>query len=83
MSKFQYYTRQGCHLCELMLEEFLPLLRGRAEIEVRDVDLRPDWRNKYDVRVPVIVFEGREISDYPLDSDAIKAVLTQLPQDKA
>jgi len=81
MSEFQYYTRQGCHLCELMLEELLPLLRGRVEIVIRDIDSRPEWRDKYDFRVPVVEYEGREISDYPLDSDAIRAVLAQLPQD--
>jgi len=82
MSEFQYYTRQGCHLCELMLEELLPLVRTRIRIDVRDIDLRPEWRDKYDVRVPVIEYEGRVISEYPLDFDAIKAVLTELPQDK-
>ncbi len=81
MSEFHYYTRQGCHLCELMLEEFLPLVRGRIKVEVRDIDLRSEWRDKYDVRVPVIEYKGRLISDYPLDSDAVRAALAGLASD--
>jgi hypothetical protein len=63
-----------------MLEELLPLIRGRVEIEYRDIDSRPDWCEKYDVRVPVIEYDGQLISEYPLEYDAIRAVLSQIPE---
>ena len=75
MVQLQYYSRRGCHLCEIMLEELLPMLRGKAEIEVRDVDTNSDWLEKYDIRVPVIECDGRVISEYPLDSASIAALL--------
>lgn len=76
----QYYTRAGCHLCEIMLEELLPLLRGRADVERCDIDSRPDWREKYDTRVPVIEFEGVLVSGYPLDHGAIRRFLARVPE---
>ncbi len=80
MAVIHYYTRRGCHLCEVMLEELLPLIRGRVEIEYRDIDSRPDWCEKYDVRVPVIEYDGQLISEYPLEYGAIRAVLSQIPE---
>jgi len=80
MAVIHYYSRKGCHLCEVMLEELLPLIRGRAEIEYRDIDTQPDWREKYRVRIPVIEYKGQLVSEYPLDYAAVRAVLSQLPE---
>jgi len=80
MTKIHYYTRTGCHLCEIMLEELLPIIRGRAELEARDIDSDAEWREKYDIRVPVVESGGRVISEYPLDRDAIHAFLAELPE---
>jgi hypothetical protein len=80
MAVIHYYSRKGCHLCELMLEELLPLIRGRAEIEYRDIDSQQEWREKYDVRVPVIEYDGQLISEYPLDYGAIRAILSRMPE---
>jgi hypothetical protein len=80
MAVLHFYSRRGCHLCELMLEELLPMIRGKAEIELRDIDSQPHWRERYDVRVPVIEFEDRLISEYPLDHSAVRELLCQLPE---
>jgi hypothetical protein len=80
MSVLHYYSRKGCHLCEIMLEELLPLIRGRLEIEYRDINSDPDWRMKYRVRIPVVELDGQMISEYPLDYDAVRAVLARLPE---
>ena len=77
MACIYYYSRQGCHLCEVMLEELLPLIRDKLAIEVRDIDLRADWREKYDRRVPVLEFDGKVVSEFPLDYDAVRAILAQ------
>ncbi len=58
-----------------MLEELLPLIRGRVKIEMRDIDTLSTWREKYDVRVPVVEYDGQVVSEYPLNHDAIRAVL--------
>jgi hypothetical protein len=65
------YSRRGCHLCELLLEQLQPLVRDIAPIHVRDVDERPDWREAYGLRVPVLCCDGEEICQYNLDRRAV------------
>lgn len=77
MATFHVYSRQGCHLCEILIEQLLPLIRGRANINVHDIDTRPDWRRKYDVRVPVLEFEGRVVSQFQLDREAVTRALSE------
>ncbi len=80
MARIQFYTRRGCHLCEIMLEQLLPLLQGRAEIDIRDIDSNASWLEKFDIRVPVIELDGRTISGYPLDRDAVRRCLAEIPE---
>ena len=82
MSVIHYYSRKGCHLCELMLEDLLPLIRDRVDLEFRDIDSEPEWREKYDVRVPVVEFDGQIISEYPLDDEAIREMLRKMPENR-
>jgi thioredoxin reductase (NADPH) len=69
--KFSVFSRRGCHLCELLLEELEPLLRGRGELAVCDVDEREDWRGRYGDRVPVVCVGDREICEFHLDRAAV------------
>jgi len=78
MPILHYYTRRGCHLCEQMLEELLPLLRGRVELEIRDVDTNQDWLRLYDSRVPVVEYDGRVITAYPMDREAIFQLVMEI-----
>lgn len=78
MPALRVYSRQGCHLCEVLIEELLPLVRGVLDVEVRDIDSRADWREKYDIRVPVVEYDDRLISEYPLDRTAVLEVLASL-----
>ncbi len=70
-TQFIVYSRRGCHLCELLLEELEPLVRGRARITVRDVDDDPAWRAEYGDRVPVLHCDGEDICQYNLDRQAV------------
>ncbi len=79
MTAIRIYSRRGCHLCELLIEDLLPMVRGRLATEVCDIDSRPQWRARYDIRVPVVEYEGRVISEYPLDRTAIRDLLDSLP----
>jgi hypothetical protein len=78
MTDLQVYSRQGCHLCELLIEELLPLVHGTLVVEVRDIDSRPDWLAKFDVRVPVVEYQGQVICQYRLDRAAISDLLDSL-----
>ena len=78
MALLQVYSRHGCHLCEQLVEELLPLVRGRLEIEVRDIDSRDDWQRDYGLRGPVVEYAGQTICEYHLDRSAIGALIEGL-----
>jgi hypothetical protein len=65
------YSRQGCHLCEVLIEELLPIARGRAEVHVHDVDTRQDWIEEYGLRVPVVELNGRCLCEFELNKAAV------------
>jgi len=68
------YSRQGCHLCEVLIEELLPLLRGRFKLEVHDIDSREDWQTAYATRIPVVEYDGELICQYHLDRQALSRI---------
>lgn len=78
MKTIQVYSRKGCHLCEVLLESLLPMVRGTYEIEVLDIDTRSDWRSRYGTRIPVVEYDGRMICEYQLDRKAIVRLLEQV-----
>lgn len=69
------YSRRGCHLCELLVEQLLPLARGRAEVVVRDVDSREEWLERYGLRIPVVEMDGAELCEHELDAAAVRRAL--------
>ena len=69
--EFIVYSRPGCHLCEQLVEELLPLLRNRADLKVRNIDENPELVRAYGVRIPVLVLDGDEVCEYRLDRDAV------------
>jgi len=75
------YSRHGCHLCEVMLDELLPLVRGRFEVVVHDIESREDWKTKYDTRIPVLEYDGEVICQYHLDRQAISRILSNTPNE--
>lgn len=75
MPVFDVYSRRGCHLCEVLIEQLADTVSGRAEIRVHDVDTRDDWRLAFGLRVPVVSVDGREICEYTLDHAAVSALL--------
>ena len=77
MRTLTVYSRRGCHLCEQLIEEVLPLVRGRAEVEVRDIDSREDWRREYGFRIPVVETGGRLVCEFTLDRAALEKALGQ------
>ena len=81
MPLLKVYSRKGCHLCEVLIEELLPLIRGAMTIEICDIDARSDWLAKYDTRVPVVEYDDRVISEYVLDRAAIAELVAALPQE--
>ncbi len=71
------YSRRGCHLCEDLLGELEPLLRGRARLLVVDIDGSNELQDKYGQRVPVVSGSGRDLCQYHLDRQGILAWLAE------
>jgi hypothetical protein len=69
------YSRPGCHLCEKLIEELLPLIRDRAELEVLNIDTRADWTQAYGSLIPLVELNGRALCHYHLDRGAVVAAL--------
>ena len=72
------YSRPGCHLCELLIEELAPMIRGCLALDVRDIDTRPDWQLEYGVQIPLVQFRGETVCRYHLDAPAVRALLDEL-----
>ena len=75
MGRIAVYSRAGCHLCEVLIGELRPLVEGRLDIEIRDIDSRPEWHAMHWSDIPVVEYEGAVICKHFLDRDAIKGIL--------
>jgi Glutaredoxin-like domain (DUF836) len=69
--KLILYSRPGCHLCEDVATQLEPLLRGRATLEIVDVDGSVALERRYGRRIPVLVDGDVELSAYPLDAERV------------
>lgn len=70
------YYREGCHLCEAMLQA----LRGLQscpgfDLRVVDIDRDPELARRYDEWVPVLAGGDTEICHYHLDEAALRTFL--------
>jgi len=64
------YSRQGCHLCDVV-KEALVRVQPRGEFQWRevDIDLDPELRQKYNDQVPVVFIDGRKAFKYHMDDE--------------
>ncbi|MGN6317997.1 glutaredoxin family protein [Trinickia sp.] len=70
------YSRAWCHLCEEMHAALAPLAQAfGATVDIIDVDADPALVALYDELVPVLMFEGVELSRYRLDAERVRAAL--------
>lgn len=70
------YSRQGCHLCDVV-KETLAEARREADFEWReaDIDADPELRQKYNDQVPVVFIDGRKAFKYHMDKqDFLRAL---------
>lgn len=76
MPKAVLYSREGCHLCDVMAAELAPLLRKRAlPLEVVDVDTDIELKKRYGLRIPVFTLDGEVVCEARLDEDAVRDAL--------
>lgn len=63
------YSRNGCHLCEVV-KQTLTQLQREADFRWREVDIDTDadLRQKYNDEVPVVFIDGRKAFKYHMDA---------------
>ena len=66
-------SREGCHLCEQMLQELAELeTRGRIPaISLVDVDSDAELSRRFGLKVPVLLLDGSVICHYTLNSQEL------------
>lgn len=71
-------SREYCGLCRHMREQ-LSVLQAELgfELTVLDVDDRPEWVEKYDELVPVLLHGDTEICHWHLDEAALRRAIAQ------
>lgn len=73
MQKWVLFSRQQCHLCDDLHRAALPILAAaEQELEVIDVDSKPELAALYGVRVPVLECDGELVCQYVFDDEAVK-----------
>ena len=70
------YYREGCHLCEVMLDDLHPYLK-RKDISFKriDIDEYPEWLEAYNSLIPVLHVDDEPVCKYALDIDRLEAFL--------
>jgi len=79
VAKLTLYYREGCHLCEVMLQALRGLQRRlEFELQLVDVDRDAELARRYDEWVPVLCLGEREVCHYHLDEQVLRQFLGQL-----
>jgi hypothetical protein len=72
-------SREGCHLCDQMLQE-LAALEGRIPaISLVDVDSDTELARQYGLKVPVLLLDGSVICHYTLNSNELLRLMGRPP----
>lgn len=72
------YTRDGCGLCREAERIVEREARGH-EVRRVDVDADPDLQRTYNIRVPVVTVDGREVAEGRLSPGAVRTALREGP----
>jgi hypothetical protein len=69
MQPLRLLTREGCELCEQMREELAELAARLSlpPVVVADVDDDPQWRRRYGLKIPVLLWGEEAIAVTRLD----------------
>jgi len=69
------FSRPECHLCDEMMAELVPLVAGRARIEVIDITEDANLVKRYALKIPVLQHGDKELSRYRLDHERVAQLL--------
>ncbi|MDH3420358.1 MAG: glutaredoxin family protein [Gammaproteobacteria bacterium] len=75
MKTLRLFSRPECHLCDELAAALDPIIRGRARLEIVNIDDDLALKKRYGLRIPVLVGDAQELSAYPLNTAAVEAYL--------
>lgn len=78
MTKVIFYTKEVCPLCE-EANALLDMFKHdyAFEIEERDIYTNDEWLEHYQLRIPVIEINGKQIDCEEMEFEALKAFLDE------
>ena len=66
--EFIIYSRQGCHLCDVMKDELEAMAVSKAKtIKLVDIDNDPALKKRFNDQIPVLFVDDVEICHYKLN----------------
>jgi glutaredoxin len=73
MKKVFLYSREGCHLCEVVEEQLARVQKEHPfELEIVDIDGDPSLKEQYGLEIPVVMLDGKKVAKYHLDEDMLR-----------
>lgn len=76
MNSLTLFYREGCHLCDEMLNALHPYLQRDDVILQRvDIDEQTEWLNDYNELVPVLHVNDEPVCKYYLDVARLESML--------
>ena len=72
---FYVYSKKGCHLCEILIEQLLELIKDQAEIHIEDIENSNTLMERYHLRIPVVKYKNQTLFQYHFNSSVIKKIL--------
>jgi Glutaredoxin-like domain (DUF836) len=75
-----FYYRENCHLCDAMRKAMVAFNRHSKVLEWQEIDIDRDVEliRQYDVLVPVLSYDGKEICHHFFDEAALVSLLKNI-----
>jgi len=74
--ELRFYTRDGCHLCDVAYAELAPVADDLGvPIEVIDIDADASLRARWGTLIPVVTIDGNRVFTYRVDAAQARAHL--------
>ncbi len=84
MKTVEVVTKQGCHLCDILLGELDELNKDqRFMVSLTYIENDPAKMAVFGNDIPVVLVEGREVCRHSLDRGALLARLTETESNRA
>lgn len=78
MLHINFYTKDVCSICE-DAEALLSIFRHEYpyELEIRDIYSKDEWLEEYQLLIPVIEVNGRQLNCEEINYDSIEQLLKE------